>query len=134
MNVKTRVLVPAVTSIVFLRPNLFPCKRKSYTLPRLTYSTYPLPLKDAISALPKPWTPLAKATSKAPIQFWLRFRSPPPHKIPRPHEVSRARAPYSHRGDRIGVTPDCSLWGWCSPMLLIQIVLGGNKVLVGLKF
>lgn len=43
MNVKTRVLVPAVTSIVFLRPNLFPCKRKSYTLPRLTYSTYPPP-------------------------------------------------------------------------------------------
>lgn len=76
MNVKTRVLVAAVTSIVFLRFNLFPYKRKSYTLPRLTYSTYPLPLKDAMSVLPKPWTPLAKATSKAPIQFWLRFRSP----------------------------------------------------------
>lgn len=81
--------------------------------------------------LPKPWTPLAKATSMAPGSVLTQVQVP---QNTRPHEGPRVRAPDSHREDKIDVILGCSSWGCGSSILFVQIVLGENKVLVDLKF
>lgn len=126
---KPRALVPALTSIIFLGCSLFPCKRKSRMLHRCAYITGPMPYRMLCLHYQSLGLHWPKPGLQLQFQLWLRFRSP---KMP--HEGSRVRAWDPHLEDRMDVTPSCCLWGWCSPMLLVHMMLGGNEVLPGLRF